>query len=360
MTSRRDLLAGVAATLLPVIALSACHAQRQSQTDDWSPVPLDSAAGLDRNLQATLSDSGSLESLRNVTVVHRGRLLAERYFNATSLDDLVPIRSATLSVVSLLVGVALRDGKLGSLSQAVDELLPDLSANWPAGAAASVTLDQILGRRSGIAYANAQQGEPLEAASDLVNYVLSHPLDTRGAYFWNCNDATVSLLTPILSNVWHMRLEVIAVRVLFRPLGIQRYAWQRDRLRNAKACTGLRLRPRDLAKIAWLVADRGRWRGTQLVPAAWIEASTTPTMAATWQAGPATSVEYGLLWFTGNLAGQKVAWAWGYGAQVALAVPSLQLAVCITTHEPLPRALDAQNRVVMGLVETIVEQVARS
>jgi CubicO group peptidase (beta-lactamase class C family) len=38
---------------------------------------------------------------------------------------------------------------------------------------------------------------------------------------------------------------------------------------------GLELTARDLAKVAWMLADRGRWRGRQVVPANWIDAALT-------------------------------------------------------------------------------------
>jgi hypothetical protein len=52
---------------------------------------------------------------------------------------------------------------------------------------------------------------------------------------------------------------------------------------------------------------------------------------------------------------RPVFWAWGYGSQFALVVPSLQLAITTTATNPSPRALDAQNNAVMGVVAKVVD-----
>ena len=84
-------------------------------------------------------------------------------------------------------------------------------------------------------------------------------------------DDTVAQLIP----------KVLAARQLFDAMGIARFQWRRDREPHSE-------RP------------------------------------ATWRAGPVTDVGYGLLWFTGRLHGQRVAWAWGYGGQFALLAPELR------------------------------------
>ncbi len=64
---------------------------------------------------------------------------------------------------------------------------------------------------------------------------------------------------------------------------------------------------------------------------------------------------YGLLWFTGRLHGQRVAWAWGYGGQFALLVPELKLAVATAATSPQPSALRQQTDAVMSLVGKMVQ-----
>ena len=60
------------------------------------------------------------------------------------------------------------------------------------------------------------------------------------------------------------------------------------------------------------------------------------------------------------VADGALAWAWGYGAQFALGVPSLQLAVATAATDPHPRDLRAQNTAVMAVVAQVVAAVGQA
>jgi len=114
----------------------------------------------------------SLPGLRAVLVAHRGVLVAERYYSGADAEGLQPINSATKSLCSMLVGLALRDGRLKSLDDTVAQLLPDAIAEVPDSPARSVTLRQILCGRCGLAFDPMHFGQ-LAGAKPLVRYALS-------------------------------------------------------------------------------------------------------------------------------------------------------------------------------------------
>jgi CubicO group peptidase (beta-lactamase class C family) len=145
--------------------------------------------------------------------------------------------------------------------------------------------------------------------------------------------------------------------VLFAPLGIGDYGydWRRDAAGNVRTHSGLMLRARDVAKLTWLMADGGRWQGRQVVPAQWVAESTRRRVAMGWHLGPMTNIDYGYLWYTGTLHGRVATLAWGYGAQYALMVPSLNLVVVTLADAPSAKELNKQNAEVMGLVAKIAE-----
>jgi CubicO group peptidase (beta-lactamase class C family) len=298
----------------------------------------------------------SLPGLRALLVAHRGVLVAERYYAGANAEGLQPINSATKSVCSMLVGLALRDGRLKSLDDTVAHLLPDAIAEVPDSPAGSVTLRQILSGRTGLAFDPMLFGQ-LAGAKPLVRYALSRPVVPVAPPGWSYNDAMVSLIAPILARVQGADLSVLAARQLFDLMGIERFEWRRDRDGNPLASAGLALRTRDLLKVAALMIEGGRWQGTQVLPESWVTESLTPQGPATWRAGPVADVGYGLLWFTGRLHGQRVAWAWGYGGQFSLLAPELKLAVATAATSPPPPALRKQTDAVMALVGRMVEAV---
>ncbi len=302
----------------------------------------------------TLQAGADVPGLRALLAARHGELIAERYYGGATADSLQPINSATKSVCSMLVGLALHDGSLKSLDQTVAQLLPDAVAEVPDSPAATLTLRQILSGRSGLAFDPMRFGQ-VAAASPLQRFVLSQPPLPAGPSGWSYNDALVALIAPILRRAQGADLDVLAQRQLFGPLGIERFQWRRDGDGNPLAPAGLALRPRDLLKLASLMAAGGQWQGRQLLPAEWVKESLTPLGPSTWRAAPVDDVGYGLLWFTGRLHGQRVTWAWGYGGQFALLAPELGLAVATAATSPPPSALRGQTDAVMGLVGRLVQ-----
>jgi CubicO group peptidase (beta-lactamase class C family) len=350
MTSRRMMIAGGLSALgfIPT-------GGRAADMADWPAAPPESQ-GINKAALETILDpakildvSKALYTLRSVVVVRNGFLIDERYYDTSNVSSLRYIASVTKSVTSILVGIALEQGKIRSLDQTVGELLPEAAAKAPASAVNGVTLAQILMQTSGF---------PSDRQSDTRNLepqVRDTALEPASPPVWRYSSAAVALISPILARAIGGSVEDFAKSVLFSPLGIDDYDWRRDAVGNVRTDSGLRLRARDVAKLAWMMADGGRWRGRQVVPAQWVAESTRRHIAIGWHLGPMTDIDYGYLWYTGTMQGRAVILAWGYGAQYALIVPSLNLVVITLADPPGPKELNKQNAEMMGLIAQIVE-----
>jgi len=286
--------------------------------------------------------------------VRDGQLIGERYWGGATASDVLAVNSATKSVTSLLVGLALQRGTLGDLRRTVRELLPEDMARVPDSPAADVTLEQILTGRTGLEFPWTRYRELL-AAADPVRFALSLPPVRPNPPGWSYNDAMVSLLAAILARAEGLEMAKLAARDLFVPLGIERFRWTRDQKGNAVSFAGLSLRTRDLAKLAWVMIDGGKWRGRAVLPPEWPAQSTESHGSSFWQALPVKNTGYGYLWFTGNLHGRRVAWAWGYAGQFALLVPELRLAIATAAVSPRPEEVNNQTNAIMGLAARMVE-----
>jgi CubicO group peptidase (beta-lactamase class C family) len=129
--------------------------------------------------------------------------------------------------------------------------------------------------------------------------------------------------------------------------------WNRVR-GDSDAGGGLRLRPRDMAKIGQLVLSGGRWNGRQVVSKAWIDASTKPWLKAT------GGHFYGYLWWLGRsmVNGREVHWigALGRGGQSIRIVPELDLVVAVTAgyyQDCSPQAFQVQSGVFRDVLRAI-------
>lgn len=110
-------------------------------------------------------------------------------------------------------------------------------------------------------------------------------------------------------------------------MGITNTEWMRYK-GDTDAGGGLRMRPRDMAKIGQLVLAGGRWNDRQLVSKSWIETSTSPKIKAS------DDQSYGYLWWLGRarLNGREIQWigALGRGGQYIRIVPEFDLVVVVT------------------------------
>ncbi|WP_395709944.1 serine hydrolase domain-containing protein [Reyranella sp.] len=330
---------------------------RAADMADW-PVATPESQGIDKVALDAILDPArilnlatSLYTLRSLVVVRNGFLVEERYYAGSKASTLRNIASITKSISSILVGIALEQGKIRSLDQTIAELLPEAAARAPASAANGVTLAQLLTQTGG--FPDDRQSD----TRDLEPQVRDVPLEPSVPPVWRYSSAAVSLIAPILAHAVGGSVEDFARASLFSPLGIgdYDYDWRRDAAGNVRSDSGLRLRTRDLARLAWTMADGGRWRGRQVVPAQWVAERTRRHIALGWPLGPMTNVDYGYLWFTGTLHRRVATLAWGYGAQFALVVPSLNLVVIALTDAPGAKELAKQAAEVMGLAAQIVE-----
>jgi CubicO group peptidase (beta-lactamase class C family) len=169
-------------------------------------------------------------------------------------------------------------------------------------------------------------------AADPYRFVLGRPVVATPGLVWNYNGGGVWLLGLILSKVSGQPLDDLAKATLFEPLGINDWEWQHFPNGDPDTSGGLRLRPRDLAKLGQLVLDGGSWRGQLIVPADWVQQMTARQSPRGSWFGFADA--YGYLWWQGrsSIGGRDIDWlaAFGWGGQRLYVVPSLDLVVVVT------------------------------
>jgi CubicO group peptidase (beta-lactamase class C family) len=249
--------------------------------------------GIAARLQLTGSE------VHSVVVTRHGKLVFEQYFpgldqpwrekealrefTATSIHDM---RSASKSVISLLVGIAIDRKLIASADEPVVKFFPEYQAVKQAGWD-SITLRHLLTMSSGIKWdetlpwGDPNNDEPhLAFDADPLRYVLSKPMAAVPNTVWAYNGGGTDLLGNLLERVSGKPLAQFAGEVLFNPLGITDFEWKNHKNEKIAAAAGLRLRPRDAAKLGQLVLGRGAWNGKQIVPVEWIEQSITPRLQA--------------------------------------------------------------------------------
>jgi CubicO group peptidase (beta-lactamase class C family) len=182
--------------------------------------------------------------------------------------------------------------------------------------------------------------------------VLEQRMASPPGVVFNYSGGATSLLASALAKAVGRRIDAYAREKLFEPLGITDVEWLSfTGSTELAAFAGLRLRPRDLAKLGQLMADDGRWNGREIVPAWWITESTIPRVNAEGQG----ALYYSYHWWLGRslMNGHDLTWTAGFGSggQRLFILPQLDLVVVVNAFDPrhsIPMAI--LNRFVLPAV----------
>jgi CubicO group peptidase (beta-lactamase class C family) len=293
------------------------------------PRPLPVAPALDARLVTLDSVAVRAEEMPRLTsliVIQHGRTVLERYYRGMTADRAVNVKSISKTLLSPLVGIAIRDGYLRGADQPVAEILTPPLAPPLADGKRQITLAHLLTMTAGLEGTSFDQYGPWVASRNWVRNALERPLVCPPGSCWEYSTGNTHLLSAALTRATGRSTLAYARAVLFDPLGITLPPWDRDPQGIYLGGNNMRLRPRDLATIGQLYLDGGRADGRQIVPEEWIRASWQPQVTSPWN-----GYDYGYLWWSRELAGERVHFAWGYGGQFLFVLPRLDATVVATS-----------------------------
>jgi CubicO group peptidase (beta-lactamase class C family) len=241
------------------------------------PAPTLSAvpgAGLDGFLRAT-------DTLAFV-VVHDDRLVYERYFQGSDRSSLQTSFSVAKSFVSTLVGIAIDEGAIGSVSDPVTDYVPELADRDPRFE--RITLHDLLTMSSGIRY--QEHSLPVPWGDDINTYygtdlrdlaVNATEIERPPGQAWLYNNYNPLLLGLVLERATGMSVSAYMSTRLWRPLGAEFDAsWSLDSEASGfeKMESGLNAAPIDYARFGELFLHDGEWNDTRIVPEDWVRTAT--------------------------------------------------------------------------------------
>lgn len=289
------------------------------------------AQGMDSALLTQMYEdiASSKLDVHHVLILKNGYKVSEANYYPYAATDLHILNSVTKSFTSALIGKAIDEKLIAGVDQPVLDFFKSRTIANPSAFKDNMILKDLLTMTSGIDWsetgnygASTDSNTQMWQSENQIQFMLDKAVTKEpGSTFYYCSGGT-HLMSGILTEVTGQSEEQYATEKLFKPLGIENYTWGLDNQGNNSGSSRLFLSASDLAKFGELYRNKGNWNGEQLIPEAWVEASTqklydTPN-------GPSSQSGYGYQWWMNPFGGYS---ARGFGGQFLYVVPDLDLVV---------------------------------
>lgn len=299
------------------------------------------------NSLTTYIQENPISNIHSVLVFKENKIVLEKYFSGEDENwgtplgkktfgphDLHDMRSITKSVTSALVGIGVAEGKIPSVDSNWLKLLPSYHQQL-APEKSQLTLHHILTMSTGLSwfepfdYTNQGNDEiRMDNSPDPIAFVIGRSLESKPGTMFKYNGGLPTLLGYLIEEGYGANGKHIANEKLFKPLGIKKFEWHSAEHKRLAYASGLRLRPRDMAKIGSLYLNEGRWKNKQILEPNWVKSSMTSHISTDWTKG------YGYQWWIPRFVSEEhtldVPAAIGNGGQRVFILKELDMMVVIT------------------------------
>lgn len=214
-----------------------------------------------------------IQEVHSVIVLRHGRVVAEGWWSPYRPEYSHALFSVSKSLTSTAVGLAATEGRF-SIDDLVLSFFPDDS---PAGVSDSLAAMSV---RHLLTMSTGHTADTLPYLIDQLDgnwikgFFEAPILHVPGTYFAYNTGATY-MLSAIVQNTTGMKLIDYLQPRLFEPLGIRNVTWQESPQGIAVGGYGLSMKTEDLVRFGLLYLQKGKWGHRQIVPEAWVEASTS-------------------------------------------------------------------------------------
>lgn len=310
--------------------------------------PVDLAPLLDN-----LASRDDLKPLKTVLAAQNGKIIAEQGYRGHTASESTNIKSASKSIISALVGIAIDKGLLQGPDQKIALLLKaDLPAS-PDPRLSDITIGNLLSMQAGLGRMSGPDYGRWVSSRNWVRFALAQPFDDVPGGQMLYSTASTHLLSAILTKVSGKSTLALAREWLGPVDGFRIGAWERDPQGIYLGGNQMAMSARSLLAFGELYRNDGRTtEGRQVVSPDWIRLS--------WQSRTNSRFSgdgYGYGWFERKIGGQEVHYAWGYGGQMLYIVPALNLTVVMTSEENAPSARTGYRDALHGVLADIITAV---
>ena len=286
------------------------------------------------NITYTIADN--MEYLRSVLVIRHGVLVIEWYFHGATNETALHIHSASKSFISTLIGIAINEGYISSVSQKMMDYFPEYDYLGLDARKYNITIQDLLSMKGGFDFNETFEAYVEYANSpNSVKYILELPFLHDPGDYWHYSTVQSDLLSVILTKATDMSSMEFAQQYLFNPAHFTINQWYKDSQGYYFGGHEMYYTPRSMARYGLMYLNNGTLFGEQIVPKEWIletiqDHSVGYAVEAFWGDIVGEEEGYGYQWWLRKQNGYDTYCALGLGGQVICCIPGLDMVVVTT------------------------------
>ena len=296
-----------------------------------------------------------LPRLHSLLISHRGELVFEEYYNGADSQRPANMKSASKSVISALIGIAIDEGHIKSVEDPITKYFPEYIFNQTDPDKQLITIENLLTMQSGLETTSNRNYGKWVLSENWVEFVLNQPLVAKPGTRMLYSTGSTHLLSAILTRASGINTKEFAQKHLASQLGYSMSYWSRDPQGIYFGGNDMEMTPRQMLAFGELYLNKGVHEGRQIIPTNWVKESYRPHVLSPRGQGR----YYGYGWWLRDLAGMLVPVAWGYGGQLIFVVEPMDLVVVATSDSTPGRTRRGHLGRLYNLVEDkILRQVS--
>lgn len=294
----------------------------------------------DQILDSAFIQADFLEFVDGLIVIRNGEIIAEDYYNGYDENTPHNVKSVSKSFLSAITGIALYQGLIDSLGEKVLDYFPEYIYEQMDERKYDITIRHLLTMQMGIdreANNDYELYNQIYYSDDWLKSTIELPLLSDPGASMRYNTFQTHLLSAVIDKSTDKNLLEYATDNLFNPMGIDIEIWEQGPKGYYFGGNSMYFTPREMAVLGYLFLNDGKLNNQQIIQSEWVDLSLTKTWDEDnpeW--GVLTDYNYGYLWWLGKINGYDLFMALGYGGQLLVAFPTINLIVVSTADHNIP------------------------
>ncbi|WP_296386335.1 serine hydrolase [Winogradskyella sp.] len=308
----------------------------QQLNDGWITASINdfniNQAKLDQLIEKVISTK-EYENTHSILIAKRNKLVFEAYFDGYNHNIPHDMRSASKSISSAIIGIAIDNKIIENVDKKLYEFVPKAYQYTKNPLKYKITIKDLLTMSSGLDVNKMAEEDNYQGSENWLKTVLEASMVKTPGTYADYGSANPFLLGVILNESLDKPLELYMDEKLFAPLGIRNYINQTEGTETIPYFGGgMHLTSRDMLKFGQLYLNKGIWKEKQIISENWVEESFKKHTRLQDQKD---KNEYGYQWwhYTYTIDGKAInsIEARGAGGQYIFVIPELESVIVITS-----------------------------